>query len=565
MKNVQVAKILREIADILEMRGVRFKPRAYRRAARSVESLSKPIEDAYAEGALQELSGVGESISEKIAEILETGSSKYYEKLKKEMPVDVEALTSVEGIGPKTVKILYQELKIRTLQDLERAARKHKIREIKGLGPKTEENILEHIGIAKRGKERMLLGYALPIAEEIKERLREEAPVRRIEIAGSLRRMAETIGDIDILITSNLPREAADFFTSMDGVREVLEKGTTKWSVFLKNDMQVDLRILKEESYGSALMYFTGSKDHNIELRKVAMDKGYKLNEYGLFMGKDQIAGKTEEEVYRKLGVDFVPPELRENRGEIEAAQRHTLPTSIGYDAIKGDLHIHTNWSDGEQSVEEMARTAENLGYSYICISDHYGKMKIARSLNERQLRKQLKEIDRVNNKLDGIEILKGIEVDIASDGSLQAEKKVLKELDWVVASVHSNLNQTEEEMTERFVAAMESGYVNVIGHPTGRKIGKKKPCQIDMDRLFETSKNSRTYLEINSLPERLDLNDAHSKAASEAGCKLVINTDAHNKEHLEYMRLGIGVARRGWLEEKDVVNTSDLKDLMKS
>ncbi|MDH5795062.1 MAG: helix-hairpin-helix domain-containing protein, partial [Candidatus Bathyarchaeota archaeon] len=276
MKNVQVAKILREIADILEMRGVRFKPRAYRRAARSVESLSKPIEDAYAEGALQELSGVGESISEKIAEILETGSSKYYEKLKKEMPVDVEALTSVEGIGPKTVKILYQELKIRTLQDLERAARKHKIREIKGLGPKTEENILEHIGIAKRGKERMLLGYALPIAEEIKERLREEAPVRRIEIAGSLRRMAETIGDIDILITSNLPREAADFFTSMDGVREVLEKGTTKWSVFLKNDMQVDLRILKEESYGSALMYFTGSKDHNIELRKVAMDKGYK-------------------------------------------------------------------------------------------------------------------------------------------------------------------------------------------------------------------------------------------------------------------------------------------------
>ena len=564
MKNLLVAKILNEIADILEMQDVEFKPRAYRKAARTVESLSKSIEEVYEENKLKELSGVGESIAEKIAEIIETGTSQYLEKLKKQMPADIEALTSIEGMGPKSVKKLYEKLKIKTLDDLARAAEQHEIRKIKGFGPTTEKNILEHLELARRGKERILLGFAMPIANEIKERLKKEKAVSQIEVTGSLRRMKETIGDIDILVSSTEPKKVADFFVSMKNVREVLGKGVTKCSVILKNNIRVDLRIIKEKSFGAALMYFTGSKDHNFKLRKIAMSKSYKLNEYGLFKKDNQIAGKTEKEAYRKLGMDWIAPELRENRGEIEAAQKHKLPKLIAYDAINGDLQVHTKWSDGGNTIEEMAEAAKALGYSYICISDHYSKMKIAGGLNERQIRKEIKEIERINAKIEDIEILKGAEIDIKADGALQAKKSVLKELDIVVASVHSNFNQTKKEMTKRLIAAIESGNVNILGHPTGRKINTKNPSPIDMEKLFEASKRTETFLEINAFPERLDLDDFHARAAKEAGCKLAINTDAHNREHLKYMRLGIATARRGWLNENDVINTLPLKGLMK-
>ncbi len=564
MKNLQIAKILNEIADILEMQDVEFKPRAYRKAARTVESLSKPIEEVYEENKLEELSGVGKSIAEKIAEIIETGKSQYLENLKKQMPADVEALTSIEGMGPKSVKKLYEKLKIKTLDDLARAAEQHEIREIKGFGPKTEKNILEHLELARRGKERILLGFALPIANEIKEWLKKEESVSQIEVTGSLRRMKETIGDIDILVSSTKPKKVADFFVAMENIREVLGKGVTKSSVILKNNIRVDLRIVKENAFGSALMYFTGSKDHNIELRKIAINKSYKLNEYGLFKKNRQIAGKTEAEVYGKLGMDWIAPELRENRGEIEAAQKHKLPKLLEYDAIKGDLQVHTKWTDGENTIEEMAEAAKALGYSYICITDHYSKMVIAGGLNDKQIRQEMTEIERINEELEDIRVLKGAEVDIDADGSLQAKESVLKELDIVIASVHSNFNQSKNEMTKRLITAMESGYVNILGHPTGRKIKTKKSYLIDMEKLFEASKQTDTFLEINAFPERLDLDDFHAQAAKEAGCKLVIDTDAHNKEHLKYMQLGIAVARRGWLEKEDVVNTLPLKDLIK-
>jgi DNA polymerase (family 10) len=564
MKNLLVARILNEIADILEMQNVEFKPRAYRKAARTVESLSEPIEEVYEEKRLKELSGVGESIAAKIAEIIETGKSQYLEDLKKQMPADIEALTSIEGMGPKSVKKLYEKLKIKTLDDLARAAAQHRIRGIKGFGPKTEQNILEHLELARRGTERILLGFALPIAEEIRERLRNEGSVRQVEVTGSLRRMKETIGDIDILANSTEPEKTADFFVAMEDVREVLGKGVTKCSVILKSNIRVDLRIVEAKSFGSALMYFTGSKDHNIKLRTIAMNKSYKLNEYGLFKKDQQIAGETEAEVYAELGMDWVPPELRENRDEIEAAQKHKLPKLIGYDAITGDLQVHTKWTDGENTIEEMAEAAKALGYSYICITDHYSKMVIAGGLNEKQIRKEMAEIEKVNEKIEGIEVLKGAEVDIDADGALQAKESVLEDLDVVVASVHSNFNQTKQKMTKRLTAALESGYVTILGHPTGRKIRTKKSYPLDMAELFEASKRTGTFLEINAFPERLDLDDFHARAAKDAGCKLVIDTDAHNKEHFKYMRLGVAVARRGWLEEKDVVNALPLKDLLK-
>ena len=564
MKNMLVAKILYEIADILEMQNVEFKPRAYRKAARTVESLSKSIEEVYEEKELKKLSGVGESIAEKISEIIETGKSQYLETLKKLMPADIEALTSIEGMGPKGVKRLYDKLKIKTLDDLARAAQEHKIREIKGFGPKTEENILDHLELARQGKERILLGYALPVAEEIRERLSKEKTVSQVQITGSLRRMKETIGDIDILASSTNPKETADFFVAMDDVREVLGKGVTKCSVILKSNTRVDLRIVDEKSFGSALMYFTGSKDHNIKLRTIAMNKSYKLNEYGLFKREEQVAGRTEEEVYEKLGMEWIPPELRENYDEIEAASKHRLPKLLDYNAIKGDLQVHTKWTDGQNTIEEMAMAAKALGYIYIGISDHYSKMVIAGGLNDKQIQKEMQAIEKVNEKIEGIEILKGAEIDIDPNGSLQAKESILKELDVVVASVHSNFKQTKEEMTKRLVTAMKSGYVNILGHPTGRKINTKRSFSIDMETIFETSKQTRTFLEINAFPERLDLDDFHARAAKEAGCRLAINTDAHNKEHLKYMRLGVAVARRGWLEEKDVINTLPLRDLKK-
>ncbi len=564
MKNQLVAQILNEVADMLDMQGVEFKPRAYRRAARTIESLGEPIEEVFAKGKLEELPGVGEAIAKKIGEIIETGSLKYRDELKAKTPMDLEGILAVEGIGPKTAAVLFKRLGIKSLDDLERAAKEHRIREIKRLGPKTEENILSSIELAKRSKARILLGDAFPVAEEICKHLRgnKKAETAQVEAAGSLRRMKETIGDIDILATSLHPTQLSEAFTSMSDVRKVLEKGKTKSSIFLQSNLQVDLRIVDEQSFGTALMYFTGSKDHNIALRKLAISKGLKLSEYGLFKGNEPVAGRTEEEVYKKLGLDYIPPELREDRGEVEAAKNHDLPDLIPYDAIQGDLQMHTKWSDGQQTIEEMAQAAKTLGYSYVAITDHYSTMPIVNGLNEERLREQSKEIDKVNGKLEGITVLKGAEVDIAPDGTLKGVESVLKELDLVVASIHGTFKQSKKEMTQRLITTMETGLVNIIGHPTSRKINEKNPSEIDFDELFEASKRTGTYLEINSSPHRLDLDDANAKLALKGGCKLIINTDAHDTAELRNIRFGIGIARRGWLSRNDVINTMPLTKL---
>ena len=566
MKNQQVARILNEIADMLDMQGVEFKPRAYRRAARTIESMAEPIEEMYAQGKLTDLPGVGDAIAKKVTEIIQTGTLGYYEELKQKTPVDLENLLAVEGIGPKTVGLLYKKLGVKSLEDLQRAAQEHKVREVKGLGPKTEENILSGIELAKRSKGRTLLGDALPIANDICERLRgvAAAKVGRVEAAGSLRRMKETVGDIDIVATSKLVSLLSDDFARLSGVTKVLEKGETKSSILLDNHLQVDLRVVDEGSFGSAMMYFTGSKDHNIALRKLAIEQGFKLNEYGLFKGDQQLAGRTEDEVYRKLGLETIPPELREDRGELAAAMKHQLPNLLPYDGVRGDLHVHTKWSDGQQTIEEMAQAAMHLGYEYISITDHYSKMPIVNGLNEQRLQKQMKEIDQVNEKLSAIHILKGAEVDIAADGTLSGGE-VLKELDVVVGSIHGNFRQTKKEMTNRLISAMESELVSIVGHPTGRKINEKNPSDIDFEEIFEASKRTKTYLEINASPQRLDLNDANSALALRSGCKLAIDTDAHNKEQLKNITLGIGVARRAWAEKKDVINTQPLAEIKRT
>jgi len=560
MKNRLVAKILYEIADMLDMQGVQFKPAAYRRAARSVEGFSEPIEDVVARGKVEELPGIGSSIAQKITEIVNTGSLKYYDELKKGSEVDLEALTSVQGIGPKTVQILYKLLGVKTLDDLERAAKQHKIREIKRLGPKIEQNILENIDLARRKKQRVLLGVAFPIAEDIKDRLNAVVGSGgNVEVAGSLRRMKETTGDVDLLATSSHASRVAEAFTSMPDVDKVLDKGESKCSVILKDGMQVDLRIVDGKSFGSALMYFTGSKDHNVAMRKLAISQRYKLNEYGLFKGLKPIAGETEDGVFQKLGLSYIPPELREDRGEIDAANTGRLPKLIGYDAIKGDLQVHTKWSDGANTVEEMAEAARALGYSYIAITDHYSQMRIVHGLNEQQLKDQGREIEEANKKVSGIRILKGAEVDIRPDGGLEGNEDILRGLDVVVASIHGTFKQTKRIMTQRLVSAMETGMVHIIGHPTGRKINQKKPSEIELEELFEASRRTNTYLEVDAQPERLDLSDEDTKRALEAGCKLAVDTDAHSIQELNFIRFGVAVVRRAWGEAKDVINTQPI------
>jgi DNA polymerase (family 10) len=561
MKNLEVARILYEVADLLELKGVEFKPYAYRRAAQTVESLSKDIEEVYKEDKLDELPGIGKNIAKKIAEIIETGKLKYYEDLKKGMPIDFEALLSVGGLGPKKVKALYKKLKVRNLKDLEMVAKAGKIRKLPGFGEKTESEILENIGLAKLRKERMLLGIALPIAEEIENRLKKLNEVKKVCTAGSLRRMKETIGDLDILITSTNPNKVMEYFTSMPDIRDIIAKGPTKSSIVLKNGLQVDIRVVDEKSFGSALLYFTGSKEHNIALRKVAIAKKMKLSEYGLFKGSRQMAGKTEEEVYKILGLKYIEPEMRENLGEIELALKRSLPKLIDYNDIRGDLQLHTKWSDGANTIEEMALAARRLGHKYICISDHTASLRIAHGLDEKRIEKQRKEIEKIDKKLSGIRILHGVEVNIKSDGSLDIKNEVLKKLDVVVAGIHSGF---KGNATSRLLETMNNRHVDIIAHPTGRMIQKRSPYEVDIEKLFQKSKETNTILEINSQPKRLDLNDINAKAAIEHGCKLMINTDAHAADQLRFMKLGIAVARRAWAKKKDIINTNSLEKLMK-
>ena len=568
MKNLEVANLLRKIAQLLEIKNeLVFKIRAYEKAALVIENLEEDIEELWKQGKLEEIPGVGEGLAKKISEFLETGKSGYYEQLKKQVPVDMEELGRVPGLGPKTIMKLYKQLKVKNIKDLEKAAKQGKIKEIEGLGPTVEQNILKSIEFAKSSGNRFLLGHALDIAEEISSKLEKLKWVKKVDVAGSLRRKKETIGDIDILVISNAPAKVMEFFTAMEDVQDVLAKGHTKSSVRLKEGMQADLRVIGEKSYGAALLYFTGNIQHNIILRKIAIKKGMKLSEYGLFDKKTNnlLAGKTEEECYKKLGLRYIEPEIREDEGEIKAAENTQLPTLIGYNELKGDLQMHTNWSDGNNTILEMAEAAKKLGHEYICITDHVGEsFKITNSLNEKRIKEQKKEIEKANKKLNKFTILQGGEVNIKDNGSLDLKNNVIKELDIVLASIHSGFKNSKEKMTARIIKAMENEHVDIIAHPTGRLINKRPAYELDFDKILDKAKETNAILEINAYPERMDLKDVHARAAIRHGIKLSIGTDSHDADQLRNYKLGIAIARRGWAEKKDIINSYSAKDMIR-
>ncbi len=572
LENFEIAKILREISEYLEMQSVPFKPQAYSKAASSIEEMDTPLFDLYKSGGLKSLegiSGIGVSIAEKIEELLKTGHSKYYEELKKKTPVDLSSLTSVEGIGSKSIRKLYEELRIRNLADLEKASREGKIRKLSGFGVKSEENILKSIEFLKQGGQRFVLGFVYPQIEVIVERLKKIKGVEKISVAGSSRRMKETIGDLDILIVSENSGPVMDFFVTMPEVQQVLAHGETKSMVRLKNGMDADLRVVPKKSFGAALNYFTGSKEHNVALREIAIKKGYKLNEYGLFQmrgeSEKQIAGETEEEIYNALEMDYIEPEMRENLGEIELAQKHQLPELIGYNDLKGDLQIQTNWTDGAHSIEEMALAAKNIGLEYIVITDHTKSLAMTGGADEKKLLRQMTEIDKLNKKFGAkFKILKGAEVNILKDGSLDIDDAVLAKLDVAAAAVHSNFNMSREEMTKRICRAMENSNIDIIFHPTGRVLLKRPAYELDIDEIIRVAKKTGTCLEIDAFPDRLDLKDTYAKKAIEAGVKLVIDSDAHSASHLQYLRFGIAQARRAWATKKDIINSHSWPEMLK-
>ena len=572
MHNQEISKILFELAELYEMKNVPFKPRALLRASETIDSLGEDVADIYKKGeikALENIPGVGRGIAEKIEEYLKTGHIKEYEHMKKKMPVDIAGLSSIEGVGPKLINLLYTRLKIKSISDLEKAAKQGKLRSLPRMGEKLEQKILKGIEFKYEGGGRFALGEVLPLSREIKARLLKVKGVGAVEVAGSIRRMQETIGDLDFLAISEHPAAVAEFFAGMKEVEHVYAKGETKILVRLRSGIDADLRIVPKESFGAALQYFTGSKDHNVEVRKIAIKKGYKLNEYGLFKGKKNIAAEFEEKIYKKLGMDLPPSEIRLNLGEIEAALCGKLPRLIGYGDLKGDLQLQTTWTDGKHTIEEMAREAEKIGHEYIAITDHTRSLAMTGGADEKKLERQMAEIDKINAKLKNqkskLTVLKGAEVNIMKDGSLDIDNKTLEKLDVVGAAVHSLFNLSREEQTARIVKTMENPNVDILFHPTGRVINKRKPYDIDMEKLIKTAKRTGTILEIDGHPWRLDLKDEHIRMAREAGVKMVIDTDAHSIYEMSYLEYGVAQARRGWCEKKDIINTLPLKEFLKA
>ena len=568
MRNVEFALIFREISLYLEMQGVQFKPRAYEKVAYTLEAMEESLAEIYKRGgvkALREVPGVGEAIAEKIEEIIQTGKLTYYEELRRKTPVDIRALTAIEGVGPKMVKVLYEKLEVKDVSDLERVAQIGKIRGLPQFGEKMEQKILRGIEFLKQGSGRVTLGAALPLILEIHGRLRELSDVDEVEVAGSIRRRKETVGDADILAISSRPEKVMDYFVSMPEVAHVLGKGKTKAMIKLKNGLDVDLRVVPEESFGAALNYFTGSKDHNVALRRIAQEKGLKLNEYGLFRGSQRIAGKTEEEIYKVLGLSFIPPEIREDQGEIEAAKKGEIPDLVGYQDLRGDLQIQTTWTDGANSIEEMAEEARRLGLEYIAITDHTKGLAMTGGSDEKKLLRQMATIEKINRSLKGITVLKGAEVNINKDGSLDIKDEVLAELDVVGIAVHSHFNLPRREMTERIKRAMRNPHADILFHPTGRVIQKREPYDVDMDEIIRTAKETGTVLEVDAYPNRLDLKDEHVRKAIEAGVKLVIDSDAHSVNHMRFLEFGVAQARRGWARKNDILNTLPEKDFIRS
>jgi len=568
MKSSEVAKVFQDVADLLELKGENpFKIRAYQKAARSIEHLPVEVEQLVTENRLREIPGVGDAITKKITELVNTGHLEYYDKLKAEFPEGISTLLDVPGVGPKTAMLLSGELGVSSVDELEAAIVGGKVAKLYHMGDKTAENILHQIQALRRKDQRIPIGEALPVVDDILLRLKYLPGVRNLTPAGSLRRFRETVGDIDLMATADNAKEVVQSFTRLPQVKEVMASGGTKASVIVAGGLQVDLRIVEHDALGSLLQYFTGSKQHNIDLRERARRMGLSLSEYGITDLTTQELEKFDNEAafYERQGLQFIPPELREGQQEVARAEQGTIPELVELSDIKGDLHVHTDWSDGRDSIEAMALAAREMGYQYLAITDHSQGRGIAHGLDAERLKQQMAEINELNRKIGGIRILSGIEVDIHADGSLDLPPELLAELDIVVAAVHSAMNQPQDQMTRRIIRALENPVVHVLAHPTCRLLPGREPVAVDMEMVLRAAVKNNKALEISAMPSRLDLRDVHIYRARELGVKLVMGTDAHGAEHLEFIRFGVGIARRGWCQAQDLLNTRPLDEFMSS
>jgi len=564
MENTQIADVLDEIATLLELQqDNQFRVRSYRNAARTVRDLSQRLDDLAKAGKdLSELPNIGRGTAEKIGEVLRTGTCKRLEELRRHVPGGLTTLMKVPGLGPRKAMQLYKELGVQTVDGLKEACEDHRVRDLPGMGDKTEQKILDGIRTLESMSGRFLYGIAADYVGTVGRHLDGIPYVKRWEVAGSFRRRKETIGDLDVLVEADDRAEATDRILELESIADVLSRGEERVSVRLDSGLQIDFRFFEPETFGAALMYFTGSKAHNIAVRKRAVQRGWKLNEYGLFKGERLLAGKTEDSVYRRLKMAWMPPELREDRGEIEAAEQGRLPALIEPGDIRGDLQCHTTASDGANTSDQMARAARRLGYSYLAVTEHSQAVRVANGLDEDRLRKHADAIRELDESLADLWLLAGVEVDILKNGKLDIDEDVLAGLDWVLASVHFNRNMDEKEMTRRLVTAVSSGLVHCLGHPLGRIIGRRDPIRFDVDRVFEACREHGVVVEINAQPDRLDLPDTYCRRALEAGLTFSIATDAHGQSDLDFMPFGVYVARRGWLEKEHVLNTCTVEQL---
>jgi DNA polymerase (family 10) len=559
VRNTEIASLFTEIADFLEIKGENpFRVRAYRRAAQAMDGLSEDVAAVAARGGLQEIPGIGRDLAGKIQEYLERGAVEYLEDLRKEIPPGVVEMMGIHGVGPKTAKLLYERAGVTSVDRLEELVRAHALVGIPGIQAKTQENILKGIAVWKSGRERMPLGAALPLAEAIRAALEALEETDQISLAGSLRRMRETVKDIDVLVTSTRPARIMGAFVALPNVAEVLAHGETKSSVRLREGIQADLRVVEPECFGAALQYFTGSKQHNIRVRELAQRQGLKVNEYGVFDEKTnrRVAGATEEDVYRAVGLPLVPPEIREDGGEIEAALENRLPELVRLNDIRGDLQLHTTWSDGAHTLADLAVGVRAKGYQYMAVTDHSKSATVAGGMGETQVVQMIAEVRALNARLKGFRVLAGCEVDIRADGSLDFPDEILAQLDLVQVSIHSRFKMSREDMTRRIVRAVQHPLVHILGHPTGRLIGERAPYEVDIEAVLQAAKPGGVAVEINASPSRLDLNDLHARRAKDLGIPITISTDAHAIPQLDYMRYGVAVARRAWLTPSEVLNT---------